>query len=270
MNVSKELLDFQCVEFLRTIAYSSATSPFLLNGDRWPVQFGTNCCEEAKVLRHILTQFEFSQVYYLDDQLTKRHRSLLCELDNKTYYINPYFMIPQAIELDQLDSIEVDTFPIVNDEYSIVTLTKDGAQLSVTKSWPGSDRKDKFQFDISQAHNNELEFEDYIQRVFHEEQRTLSIRVLDVYTNATDHIVFPIQTCDGMYIKTNEGQQIMPDSTEFAPTLANLSHKLRVTPKSVVSFMRRSSELYIDLHQKHRDIISNPEATAPRFGTFHC
>lgn len=242
-KILKDSLSFQ---------YSSAASMYILDGQRPPKKFGSNCYEQARNLKNVLTAAGFYQTYFIKETLIERHRSLICIAGGKRFYFNPYFMLCELIDLSAIPYQKTFySYPIVNGEYSPIDISIDKGKLTVAKRWPLSKRVDTFIFDLDKPAASEMDFEEYFPAVFHPEQTTLSIRFLNPSTGATDHLACSVND-DGksntdLFIKTNVHEKIMQsDSARFDTKLDELSALISSNRTETIDFMNGA----IAIHKK--------------------
>ena len=227
--------------------YSSAASLYILDGQRPPKKFGSNCYEQARSLRNTLMQCGFNQTYYIEDALQRRHRGVLCCIKEKRFYFDPYLMHPEPIEVDHKPFTRTyNSYPTVQGEQSKLSISHRHNKLHVAKRWPGQSQIHTFAFDLHSLITTDITFDDYLQRTFHPEQTTLSIRFLNVTTKAVDRLVYPLdQTKHGIFIKTNEGIDIpSSDVLVFQKKLRALTPLISSNSQEVLDFIEGAAALH--------------------------
>lgn len=254
----------QILHDLLSFQYSSAASMYILDGQRPPKKFGSNCYEQARNLKISLADAGFDQTYFIEETSIGRHRSLICSVDEALFYFNPYFMQRELIALDGiLFERAFDSYPIVDGNHSTINVTRDNGRLTVIKQWPLQKRVDKFIFDINKPITKEWDFEEYFSRVFHPEQTTLSIRFLNTATGATDHLAYSVNDTGkkgaDLFIKTNEHEKILrSDSKRFNAKLDELTQLIHSNEKETVDFMNGAIEIHKKFSNKRPEFSQRP------------
>ncbi|EKE27872.1 MAG: hypothetical protein ACD_3C00142G0028 [uncultured bacterium (gcode 4)] len=169
--------------------YCSATTFYYLNHIDTPLKFWSNCGDQARRLKNSLFENWF-KASYIEDILVGRHRSILCEVWQDTFYLNPYLMHEMPVLLDSLTNKVINSYPMSESAKSIIHISKEGNILNVMKLWPNTARKDSFSFNIGNKIEKDLTYEDHLSRAPHPEQKNLSLRVIDIEVKEVFHVIF--------------------------------------------------------------------------------
>ena len=214
--------------------YCSATSFYVLNGISAPDNFGADCIGQAIILKQKLHDASI-EAKYLDDKIVGRHRSLICEIAGHSYYLTTYLMHQLPVLLDSA-SLIVPSFPIAQGCFSGINFTKKNSILEVKKTWVNSCRIDKFVFDIESASNEELSREEWMRRLIHPEQKTISIRVIDFSNDDVLHYVMHATKADKTYVISSQG--VSPKGTgKYDSTLRRIAELICSSPKEIQEYI---------------------------------
>lgn len=183
--------------------YCSASTFYLLNGIFPLDKFGTDCVGQAKKLKQKLHDASIC-TKYIDDNITGRHRSLMCEIEGQLYYMTTYLMHQSPIPLNS-DSLVVPSFPFAHGISSKVFISKRDSILDVKKTWINARRIDEFSFDINGATDEEVSHEEWMRRLVHPEQKTISIRAIDSENVEVLHYVMHASRADRTYTISSLG-----------------------------------------------------------------
>ena len=214
--------------------YCSATSFYVLNGISTLANFGADCIGQAIILKQKLHDASI-EAKYIDDQMVGRHRSLICEIAGHSYYLTTYLMHQYPVLLNSA-SLVVPSFPIVQGCSSAIHFSKDNSILEVKKTWANFFRIDRFVFDIDSATSEELSREEWMRRLIHPEQNTISIRVIDFENVEVLHYVMHAMKADKTYAISSKG--VSPKGTgEYVRTLRRIAKLIGSAPSEIQDYI---------------------------------
>lgn len=222
--------------------YSSAASMYILDDQRPPKKFGSNCYEQARNTKIALQAAGFEKTYFVEDTIVGRHRSIICETEAGRFLFCPYFMHLDLIHIDAIQAdLTIDAYPIVEGIGSTIAVTRTENRITITKSWPRQERIDRFTFDLDRHITSDIDFDDYVARAIHPEQSTLSIRFLNTTTGAIDHLACAAESTnpkETLHIRTNEGEKIFYANRDtFETKLADLTTRISATDTETIKFL---------------------------------
>lgn len=214
--------------------YCSASGYYLLSGICPPDKFGSDCVGQAKILKQKLHDASIC-AKYIDDNETGRHRSLLCEIEGQLYYMTTYLMHPAPVPLNS-GLLVVPSFPFVQGVSSSIFISIKGTILDVKKTWINSCRIDRFCFDINSANNEELSHEEWMRRLIHPEQKTISIRVMDIVNVEVLHYVMHVSKADRTHTSSSLGVS-QKGSGEYNRTLRRIAELIGSSPSEIEEYI---------------------------------
>lgn len=244
---------------LNNIPYSSAVSMYVIAGKSVTSRFGGNCIEQNNSLKKNIENTGMSDTLLIRDLLIGRNHSLVVKLNGIDYYSSVYLMPHEPVNLQEVLDTEghkkiVDAYPHVNGEKSQLTIIFDdsGKRFRVHKTWPNSKRVDEFEYDLKSKDNKFPTSEEYRGIAFHEEQDTLSLRILNTEAARVDHLVFPLENntpfIEYIYVKTNEGLKIpITLESKFDEVIQPISNQIGISKDKLIEFIYNSAKLHFQM-----------------------
>jgi len=215
--------------------YSSAAFYYVYNGISPPDKLGTDCVGQAEILKQKLHELSIT-AKYIEDTIVGRHRSLLCEVDCQQYYMSPYLLHQYPVPLNKATLLVLPTFPVMQGQASKLFITKTDNILEVKKTWLNSSRVDRFCFDLNISTSMELTQQEWMRRLIHPEQKTISIRVLDPLNGEVLHYLINIENLNGAYVISSNGASYK-QSEEFNRVLKRIAELTDSAPSEIEDYI---------------------------------
>ena len=214
--------------------YCSASAYYFFENIATPENFWSDCYGQIKRLKWELLK-NWIQAEYIDDTIVGRHRSLIFKSQEGDFYLSSYLMHGEPVLLGKSSELKIPTHPFVWNDNSILCVSKRNNLLDVTKLWPNSYRKDSFHFDINNTINNDLSYEEYLFRILHPEQTTLSIRVIDFENMEVLHYVFDF-THKKIFAVSSSGK-FHKGTREFDEILKRIANVIKSSPEEIEDYI---------------------------------
>jgi hypothetical protein len=281
-------LDKVLQDSLYRMPYSSVTPFYLLLTAHVPdPRFGNACVWQSKAVADDLIARGLTDVRFLND---RRHLATVARCNGELYLFDPYLLHRNAINLSEVlregANQTYRAFPICKDAHG---QRKDG----VLEVQPSSDRREvtlryrqfavaedryllrhRFTFSVGATLERFPSLEDIRHRLsgllFHPEQTTLSVRVLNRKRGSISQVFYPVAQYHGdpsilpdrLRVDVSDGWTASFGTTAFRREVSRMSDEMGCSPSDLIDFLLGGVSLYE--RNAPRTIARRSDSAAPR------